>query len=113
VQRSTWPNIPGERLVAALQVWAEREGVRAVIVFDGRAPGGLAGEAELDDGTLLVGTGAESADDWIAAAAAERRRQGTPFWVVTSDRELRARAGPGAERAIGGGSLARELTAGA
>lgn len=110
VQRSTWPNIPGERLVDALRAWARRAGVRAVIVFDGRAPGGLEGEAELEDGAVLVGTGGESADDWIARAAAACRRTGTPFWLVTSDRELRARAGPGAERTIGGGSLARRLT---
>jgi hypothetical protein len=30
-------------------------------------------------------------------------------WVVTSDRELRRRVEPHAERIIGGGSFAREL----
>jgi predicted RNA-binding protein with PIN domain len=112
VQRSIWPNIPSERLVDGVRSWARRQGLRPVIVFDGRAPGGVEGELELDDGTLLVGTGPESADDWIARAAAERRRTGRPFWLVTSDRELRARAGPGAERILGGGTLARELVGG-
>jgi hypothetical protein len=61
---------------------------------------------------VLVGTGRESADDWIARAATERRSD-RPFWLVTSDRELRARAGSGAERIIGGGTLARRLIGGA
>jgi hypothetical protein len=66
-------------------------------VFDGRAP------VEADD---VVGTGAESADDWIAREAASL----APYWLVTSDRELRVRAGGSAEQVIGGGSFARELT---
>jgi predicted RNA-binding protein with PIN domain len=110
VQRSVWPNIASEELVDRVRAWARREGVRAVIVFDGHAPGGVEGELELEDGTLLVGTGRESADDWIALAAPDRRRAGRPFWLVTSDRELRARAGSGAARTIGGGTLARALT---
>jgi hypothetical protein len=32
-------------------------------------------------------------------------------WLVTSDRELRERAGSGAERVIGGGSFLRQLGA--
>lgn len=56
----------------------------------------------------VVFEGAESADDRIAreAAAADG-----PYWLVTSDRELRDRAGGAAERVIGGGSFARELRA--
>ena len=111
VLRSQWPNIPAERLVELCRAWAAAEGVRAVIVFDGRAPGDLAGERELEDGSTLVGTGHESADDWLIREAAARAAQGTPFWLVTSDRALRSAAGTRAERVIGGGSFARELQA--
>jgi predicted RNA-binding protein with PIN domain len=109
VQRSVWPNIASEQLVERVREWARGEAVRPVVVFDGRAPGEVVGELELDDGSLLVGTAATSADDWIADAASACRRAGAPFWLVTSDRELRARAGRGAERTIGGGTLARAL----
>lgn len=97
VERSQWPNIPSERLVELAREWADREGVTALIVFDGRAP------VDADD---VVGTGRESADDWIAREAPAR----APFWLVTSDRELRERAGAAAERVIGGGSFAKQLT---
>ena len=69
----------------------------ALVVFDGRAP------VEADD---VVGTGREIADDWIAREAPSY----APYWLVTSDRELRERAGHDAERVIGGGRFARELT---
>jgi rRNA-processing protein FCF1 len=49
--------------------------------------------------------GAETADDRIARAAASEER----YWLVTSDRGLRDRAGPRAERVIGGGSFLRRL----
>jgi hypothetical protein len=94
VLRSRWPNVPEAELVARVRDWAGREGVRALIVFDGRAPDGG------------IGTAGESADDWIARAAAELEE---PFWLVTSDRGLRARAGGGAERTFGGGAFLREL----
>ena len=97
VLRSQWPNIPERELVDLVRAWAAENGVRPLIVFDGRAP------VEADD---TVGTGRESADDWIAREAASL----APYWLVTSDRELRARAGDGAERVIGGGSFARTLT---
>lgn len=95
VLRSEWPNIPEDELVAAVEAWAAEHGHEAVIVFDGGAPAGA------------IGTGRESADDWIAREA-ERLEQ--PFWVVTSDRGLRSRV-PRAERLLGGGSFARELRA--
>jgi hypothetical protein len=97
VLRSKWPNIPERDLVELVRAWAEREGVRPLIVFDGRPP------VEADD---VVGTRGESADDWIAREAEAH----APYWLVTSDRELRQRAGGDAERMIGGGSFARELT---
>ena len=96
VLRSRWPNIPEDRLVELARAWAEREGLRALLVFDGRAP------VAADD---VVATGGESADDWIAREA----HRFVPYWLVTSDRELRARAGGGAERVLGGGAFAGEI----
>jgi predicted RNA-binding protein with PIN domain len=94
VMRSRWPNVPATELVERVQEWAEREGVEPVIVFDGKAPEGA------------IGTQGESADDWIAREA--RSLEG-PYWLVTSDRELRERAGAQAERVFGGGAFLREL----
>jgi hypothetical protein len=99
VRRSTWPNVDALDLVELVRAWAAREGVAALIVFDGPAP------VEADD---LIGTGHESADDWIAREAGSH----APYWLVTSDRELRRRAGEGAELALGGGSFLRELRRG-
>jgi hypothetical protein len=94
VLRSRWPNVPEAELVARCRAWAEERGLQAVLIFDGQAPEGA------------IGTGGESADDWIARAAAELQE---PYWLVTSDRELRERAGARAERTIGGGGFLREL----
>jgi rRNA-processing protein FCF1 len=69
-----------------VSAWAEREGVDARVVFEGE----------------------EIADDRIAREAAELDG---PYWLVTSDRGLRDRAGANAERVIGGGTFARELRA--
>jgi hypothetical protein len=94
VLRSRWPNVPEAELVSRTRAWADEHGLQAVLVFDGDAPEGG------------VGTAAESADDWIARAAAELNE---PYWLVTSDRELRERAGQRAERTLGGGGFLREL----
>ena len=96
VLRSQWPNIPERRLVELVRDWAARADVRALIVFDGAAP------VEADD---VVGTGRETADDWLAREAHAH----APYWLVTSDRELRRRAGRDAERIVGGGAFAREI----
>jgi hypothetical protein len=101
VLRSRWPNIPEPELVELARRWAQGNGVALLLVFDGRAP------VEAAD---VVGTGTESADDWIAREASRIAADRRPYWLVTSDRELRARAGGAATRVIGGGSLARELT---
>jgi hypothetical protein len=98
VQRSLWPNIPDENLVELAQRWAHADGHQAVIVFDGNAPEGG------------IGTGGESADDWLTREATRLADAGETFWLVTSDRELRRRAGGSAARVIGGGGFARELT---
>ena len=109
--RSQWPNIPEHELVELCRSWADANGVRSVVVFDGRAPVGLVGEEVLDEHCVLVGTGGESADDWIARAASEHAASGRPYWLVTSDRALRAAAGRSAGRTIGGGTFASTLTA--
>jgi hypothetical protein len=84
VRRSRWPNISGPELEGRACEWGEANGHRIVLVWE--SPG-------------------ETADDWIAQHALEHR----PYWLVTSDRELRERAGPEAERVIGGGSFLRDL----
>jgi hypothetical protein len=94
VLRSRWPNVPEAELVERCREWAEREGLTALLVFDGAAPDGA------------IGTEGESADDWIARAATEVDQ---PYWLVTSDRGLRERAGKRAERTIGGGAFLGEL----
>jgi len=88
----------GFRAGGACDALGGRHGHEPVIVFDGRAPEGA------------IGTGCESADDWLAREAARLAESGEPFWFVTSDRELRDRAGTQADKVIGGGSFVRELT---
>jgi hypothetical protein len=93
VLRSLWPNLEDRDVVKGTRTWADGEGVEAEVIFDGPSPEGG------------IGTGAESADDWIARRAGELES----YWLVTSDRELRKRAGGRAERVIGGGAFARIL----
>jgi predicted RNA-binding protein with PIN domain len=110
VRRSRWPNLSAERLVELVGAWAAARGLRAVVVFDGPAPGGRVGERELEPHLAVAGTGRASADDWLARRAGELRDGAEPFWLVTSDRGLRARAAAGAERVVGGGSFLHELS---
>jgi FMN phosphatase YigB (HAD superfamily) len=105
VLRSQWPNVPEQELVDRARAWAGRHGHKLVIVFDGTAPGGVVGSEELDERTTLVGSGSESADDWLIRNAPSYPEA----WLVTSDRALRAAAGKTAERVIGGGGFLREL----
>lgn len=107
VIRSRWPNLEEGDFLARTRVWIrQREGGRAVAVFDGRAP-----TAPGDELLTVVGTGGGSADDWIAAEARRLADEGERLWLVTSDRGLRARVGGRAERTIGGGTFAGELAA--
>jgi len=85
VRRSTWPNIPPEELEKLCERWGRANGHDVATVWEGKS----------------------SADDEIARRVATLE---PPVWVVTSDRELRGRVGDRAERVIGGGSFARELT---
>jgi hypothetical protein len=85
VRRSAWPNVRRRELEERARAWADAHGHDVLVVWE--PPG-------------------ESADDWIARHAHEYR----PYWLVTSDRELRERAGADAERVIGGGSFLREVS---
>jgi hypothetical protein len=96
IRRSVWPNISEQQLVEMCVAWAERRRRRLVLVFDGHAPKGRA---------ACQTVAARNADDWITDAAAGLNH----YWLVTSDRELRRRAGERALRVIGGGSFVREL----
>jgi predicted RNA-binding protein with PIN domain len=84
VRRSLWPNLSRDALAERAAAWGAANGHEVVVVWEG----------------------AESADDAIARRVRELE---PPVWVVTSDRELRRRVEPYAERLVGGGSFAREL----
>ena len=105
VRRSQWPNLSDEELVERVRAWGGRHGHELVIVFDRQAPGEIVGTTRLDGRTTLVGSGAESADDWLIHEVPAY----PGAWLVTSDRALREAAGGSAGRLIGGGSFLREL----
>lgn len=105
VLRSRWPNVPEQELVETVHHWARGEGYRAVIAFDGPAPMAGRGTHEIDEHAVVVGTGGESADDWLVREASRCRDAGRSYWLVSSDREVREAAGGGAERLIGGGGF--------
>jgi hypothetical protein len=112
VVRSRWPNLGEERFLELARAWTREEGARLVAVFDGPAPSAGVGSRMLDDVTTVVGTGGESADDWIAANAPTLARAWRrPVWLVSSDRELRERVAAHVARVIGGGSFAETLAA--
>jgi uncharacterized protein YaiI (UPF0178 family) len=105
VQRSQWPNVPDDELVERARAWAERHDAEVVLVFDGKAPDAGVGTKRLDERATVVGTGGESADDWLI-----REAPGHPgAWLVTSDRALREAAGKSAGRIVGGGTFLRGL----
>lgn len=97
VRRSRWPNLTRAELVARCRAWAAAERVDVLVVFDGPPP---------EEASDLV-AGEPSADDWLSAHAAEH----APYWLVTSDRDLRRRAGTQAERIVGGGAFLALLNA--
>ena len=100
--RSEWPNRSQAELVELSCAWAARRSYRAVVVFDGDPPQ-VSGADHCD----VVGTGAETADEWLERAAADHHAGARPYWLVTSDRALRVAAGQHAERVIGGGTFLR------
>jgi len=95
VRRSRWPNLSRVELVERARAWARAHDKALVVVFDGPPP---------EDAPDLV-RGEPTADDWLAAHAHEY----VPYWLVTSDRELRRRAGGTAARIVGGGAFVNEL----
>lgn len=95
VRRSLWPNLSREELVARARGWGVREGHELLIVFDGEAP---------EDAPDVRGSA--YADDEIVSIATTTD---VPYWLVTSDRELRERVGDRPERVLGGGTFARFL----
>jgi len=106
VLRSVWPNLGEEETARLACSWAAARGCRALLIYDGSAPA-------LDgcQGTIVIGSGAASADHLIVGEAGRLAASGYPYWLVTSDRAVRAAAGPAAARTIGGGAFARELRA--
>ena len=95
VRRSRWPNLSREELVARSRAWARENYMNLLVVFDGRPP---------EDAPDLV-HGKPTADDWLA----EHAHEYVPYWLVTSDRELRRRAGREADRIVGGGAFLGHL----
>jgi hypothetical protein len=91
VRRSRWPNLSRDELVRRTREWAAREAHELVIVFDGEPP---------EEAPDLLGS--RDADDAIVELAAGL---GEPWWLVTSDRGLRARVGDAPARLIGGGTF--------
>lgn len=106
VIRSRWPKLPEDWFLERTRAWAEREGVHALVVFDGSAPAW-----EADQRMEVVGTGRVIADDVIAEESARLAGEGRRVWLVSSDRGLRSRVAPYVGRTIGGGSFAGELGA--
>ena len=104
VIRSRWPNLREDWFLERTRAWGEREGVRALVVFDGHAPAW-----EDDDRMSVEGTGREIADDRIAEEAGRLAGENRRVWLVSSDRGLRSRVAPYVARTIGGGTFAGEL----
>ena len=104
VMRSTWPNMAAETVARASCRWAAERGGRAIVVFDRRAP-----KVDDEPGCTVVDGSGRSADERIVDEARELARSGRRYWLVTSDRALRAAAGAHAERTIGGGTFLRKL----
>jgi YacP-like NYN domain len=111
VIRSRWPNLREDRFLELVRAWAERKRARLVVVFDGPAPACVLGSGEGDERMTVVGTGHESADDWIAREARRLSGGGRRLWLVSSDRGLRERLTAYVERMIGGGAYATDLEA--
>lgn len=110
VARSQWPNIPDQRLVDLCWSWGAFHGYRVVVVFDGVAPNGLVGQRNFAPDCTVVGCGRRSADSWLEREARRYHDNGQPYWLVTSDRVLRDVAGVHAERTVGGGTFANEIS---
>ena len=109
VRRSRWPNVSPDELADLCRRWADGSRRQVIVVFDRQAPGGLVGERALDRCCEIVGTGDDTADAYLHRRAKHCHAHRRAYWLVTSDRGLRALAGAHAERVVGGGSFVREL----
>jgi hypothetical protein len=94
-RRSRWPNLSKHDLLERARKWAKREGVDLIVVFDGHPP---------DQGADVAS--APHADDEIVRIVEDHHG---PYWLVTSDRELRRRAGDGAAKTLGGGGFIGQI----
>ena len=99
VQRSRWPNLSDSELVELAEALGRRTWARA---RDRVRRAAL--RTERSEQVAKVPT-----TGWLAKPT-RLAEAGEPFWLVTSDRELRERAGPGADKVVGGGTFVRELT---
>ena len=84
-----------KKVVERVREWAAHGRHDVLIVFDGGPP---------ENAPDLLGS--RNADDAIVELASGLDR---PWWLVSSDRELRRRVGDGPERIVGGGSFVRDL----
>src|SRR3712207_3439531 len=108
VMRSGPPPWPGhQELVDAAADFARSEGAEAIVVFDGRTKARVR-EADADVCAVEETPGSD-ADTRLAQSAATCRSEGVAFWLATSDRELRVRAGDGAKRILGGRTMSELL----
>lgn len=87
------------RLVDAISSWAARSDHHAFVTFDGAGPW-RPGSVRVSDAVEVFGTGGVEGDDVIARRAVAAVRTKTPYWLVTSDRELSMLAGGGADRTV-------------
>jgi predicted RNA-binding protein with PIN domain len=101
VRRSAWPNVSRQRLVGLVARWVAREGVGAVVVFDGPPP-----PMAVPVGVELRGVAGTSADDLIVRLVPTLSGRVT---VATSDRALRDRLSRFGAEIRGGGSFLEEL----
>jgi hypothetical protein len=60
VQRSQWPNVPDEELVERARAWGERHDAELVLVFDGKATGGVVGSDGSTSGRRWSGPAARA-----------------------------------------------------
>ncbi|MCW2928122.1 MAG: YacP-like domain [Thermoleophilia bacterium] len=95
------------RLLDALLGWTVEFNHELYIVFDGAGPVGV-GDHPWGNGTV-VGSGDMDGDTVIERYAASLARASRPYWLVTSDADLREVAGARSERTLEADAFATEL----
>lgn len=100
----------GGRLLDWILYWSHQHGHEPYVVFDGEGPVG-AGAQEWGPGYWVEGSGgATDGDTVVERVAARLGREGTVFWLVTNDVDLRSVAGANAERVINVEDFISEIT---